>query len=317
MSYQPTWIGGRETTAGDRSCADRYAVIASIVDAYRRRLTVWDLGANRGYFGIRLAESYGCVSVMADARPLLPSVCSENGLSTTIAMTHHFSAQDLRELAASEHADVVLALNVLHHFDDWQDALVSVCELGEDVLIETPGRGDVRSANYEVSQALLDAIEGFSPERVATFPSHVTPGVRRPLYRIRQRKDRLTAGYAYGGRVRARGPHPPREHVIASTVTEKTVTMAGASRPWLPGMNLWNWLQFGGSYPSRADVRAAVIEAAEHLESPHGDLRPWNVILQGLRVSLIDAGHRASCDDAVGLSDTLAWIDHPERAYVH
>lgn len=316
MSYQDTWVRGHVSQVGDRACADRYAVIRELVVPYARPLTVWDLGANLGYFGCRLADEFGCRSIMIDQRPALVDICRQNAIPTTVAMTHRLSAQDLVELAASEHADVVLALNVLHHLHDWPLALAAILEFGGDIVIETPGRGDVGCAHYERSQAILDALESLRPEVLQTTASHVTPGVQRPIYRLRRPKSAVTAGYAYRGRVRRRGPYPVRPHVITSTLADKTVQFDGETeRLWSPGMNLWNWAQLGGSYPSRADVQRSVCETYSALTSLHGDFRPWNLILEGSRVSVIDAGHRDSCDDATGLSDTLVWIRDPAEAW--
>jgi hypothetical protein len=225
------------------------------------------------------------------------------------------SAQDLSELAASEHADVVLALNVLHHMDDWIEALEAVLGLGQDVLIETPGRNDTGSAHYARSQAILDTIESLDAT-IGWSDSHVTAGVKRPVYLFKNRKTSVQAGYAYRALVRERGPHPPRPHHIISTHEEKSIRFTdGESRPWVPGVNLWNWLQMGGSYPDRADVKRMVQKAAAELESPHGDFKPWNLILQGQSVQAIDHGHRRSVEDAQGVNYTLACVDRPELAY--
>lgn len=316
MSYQDRWVRGVIQKTGDRGCADRYAMIRPVLEAYRRPMTLWDLGANLGYFGCRAADDFGAVSLMVDARPVLAHVCAENAIPTTVAMTRALTAEDLTELAASEHADVVLALNVLHHMPDWREALPAVLALGETVLIETPGEGDTGSAHYETSQAILEALWAYGPEQIGTSPSHVTPGIRRPLLMVRRQKTAITAGYAYRGRVRARGPHPVRPHRIESTLTEKRVRFSdGEDRPWHPGMNLWNWLQMGGSYPDRGMVQRAAREAAAGLRAPHGDFKPWNLILQGQTVVAIDGGHRRSVDDAAGLAATLSWITHPELAY--
>jgi hypothetical protein len=316
MAYQDRWVRGATQATGDRSCEARYELIRSVVDEYRRTITLWDLGANLGYFGCRLAEECGAVSIMVEQRPALAEVCRENAIPTTVAMTHSLSAEDLKELACSEHADVVLALNVLHHMDDWPEALTAIKWLGHDVLIETPGRGDTGSAHYSRSQAILDTIETMGGSVVGWSDSHVTAGVRRPMYRITNKKMTLLSGYAYRGRVRARGPHPPRMHEIASTLDTKTVRFSdGEERPWHPGVNLWNWLQMGGSYPDRATVRRLVQKAADGLQSSHGDFKPWNLILQGQSLQVIDHGHRMSVNDAKGLGQTLAWIDRPELAY--
>lgn len=314
MAYQDRWTRGH-VTPGDRACGARYEVVRTVASAWSRPITVWDLGANLGYFGLRLADELGAIAVMVDARPVLASVCQENAIPTTIAMTARLSIADLQELAAAEHADLVLALNLLHHFDNWRAAFEAVCRLGETIVIETPGRGDIGSAHYAASQSLLDAIEASGAELLATHLSHVTPGVQRPLYRLIRPKASLASGYVYGARVRAKGAIAPRSHVIVSTATEKTITFAdGESRPFVPGLNLWNWLQLGGAYPSRAEIAKAVRASAAGLFS-HGDLMPWNVILQGQDVTIIDAGHRRH-DDARGLRDTLTWIDDPEAAYV-
>lgn len=316
MAYQPKWVRGKETP-GDRDCAARYEAIWSVVAPYTRTTTVWDIGANLGYFGLRLAHDAGCVSVMVDSRPQLIDSCRENDLPTTVAITHRLSVKDLQELSASEAPDVVLALNVLHHFDDWQGALDAVLALGDRLVIETPGRGDTGSANYVEAMKLLDAIEALQPMRLASFPSHVTPGIQRPLFLIDRVKDRLTSSYAYVERVRVRGKHPVRAHRILRDFSVKAIAyQGGEARDWHPGINLWNWVQFGGAWPDRSSVMGAVRDAHAGLLEPHGDFRPWNLILQGQRVVPIDGGHRRSVSDDVGLKTTLDWIAHQELARV-
>src|SRR5688572_9022039 len=159
MAYQDTWIRGHVVAHGERACAWRYEVIRQVVGAYQRPITVWDIGANLGYFGCRLSHDFDAVSIMVDSRPALIEMCRENDDPRTIAMLHRLSAVDLAELAASEHADIVLALNVLHHLPDWRQALTAILELGELTIIETPGRGDVGSVNYDAAMAILDALE--------------------------------------------------------------------------------------------------------------------------------------------------------------
>jgi len=316
MAYQDVWIRGGVQQAGQRDCASRYEPIRSVVAEYRRPITLWDVGANLGYFGLRIADEFGAVSVMVDRRPALVDICAQNDLPTTIALTHALTGRDLVELAQSEHADVVLCLNVLHHMADWAPALEAVLALGEEVVIETPGRGDRGSAHYDRSQAILDALEAKRPAVIAWIPSHVTPGVRRPMYRFSQSKAALTSGYAYRERVRKKGPHPVRPHVITSTKTIKTVQFVHeAARAWHPGLNLWNWAQLQGAYPDRPAVQASIASAAAALGQRHGDFRPWNLILQGRAVQVIDSQHRLSTPDAQGLSDTLAWVARPELAY--
>ncbi len=317
MAYQDRWVRGAVNQAGDRACADRYDIIRQVVAPYTRQATVWDIGANLGYFGLRLADEFGCVSVMVDPRADLVSSCEQNALPTTIAMTRRLDADELWELAGSEHADVVLALNVLHHMDEWPKALASIVALGETCLIETPARGDTNSAHYRTAEQVLDALESqYHAEPIGQTPSHVTPGVMRTIYRVHTPKPSVSKGYAYGEKVRSRGAHPPRTHTIAATLSDKTITFdVGEPRPWVAGMNLWNWLQMGGSYPNRSTVQSSARAVAAGLDDAHGDFKPWNLILQGQTLQAIDAGHRQSVDDVQGLAQTVAWIAQPELAY--
>ncbi len=316
MAYQDAWIRGQTTGKGDRDCAGRYEAIRSVIQPYHRQITVWDLGANLGYFGSRLAHDYGTVSVMVEPRKELVEICQQNDQASTIALTHRISVRDLQELALCECPEVVLALNVLHHFDDWRGALEAVTRLGESLIIETAGRGDTGTVNYEASQLLLDAIEAMEPELIQESPSHVTPCVKRPMYLLTSNKKRIERGYVYGERVRARGAHPVRKHVIFSNRHSKAIGyLGGETRPWVPGMNLWNFLQLGGSYPSRDMIQDSV-KRAMLWARPHGDIRPWNFILSGLCTTAIDGGHRNTVDDERGLEQTLAWIDNPKLAYV-
>lgn len=317
MTYQDAWIRGEVTRRGDRACADRYGLIREVVKPFTRQITAWDLGANLGYFGCRLADEFNTVSVMVEPRSDLVGICKANGLPTTIAMTHRLTVEDLAQLGACVHADVILALNVLHHIADWKRALAAVLEMGEAVIIETPGRGDKGSANYPETERILDAIEDLRPQVIGMTKSHVTPGVERPVFLIRRTKSALRHGYCYIERVRKRGAHTPRPHVIESSLHAKRITYQdGESRDWYPGVNLWNWVQLAGSYPDRAWVKRAVTQAVEGFHGEHGDVRPWNLILQGRDVKVIDAGHRTSREDGKALRQTLEWIDTPEKAYV-
>lgn len=315
MAYQPKWVRGVVSGEIDRECAARYEAIRSVASTYARPFTVWDIGASLGYFGLRLAYELGAVSVMVDSRPQLIDVCRENKLPTTIAMTHRLSSADLRELAQCEAPDMVLALNALHHMPDWREALGALLALGDNLIIETPGRGDTGSANYDRAMDILNCLESQGLQPIAHFPSHVTPRVMRPMFLVERRKTALSAGYAYVERVRKRGRHPVRNHWIASFADSKTITYVdGESRDWHPGMNLWNWLQLGGAWPERKTIGLVVAAATSGLKTPHGDIAPWNYILQGQSVALIDSGHRHN-DDAAGLARTLAYLSNPELAY--
>jgi hypothetical protein len=306
VAYQDRWVRGAVVAGGDRSCEDRYALIAKVVRAYKRQITVLDLGANLGYFGCRLADELGAVSVMVDSRTDLAHAVAENALPTTIVLQRKLSVHDLAQLAACEHFDVVLALNILHHFREWPTALQHVLRLGTDIIIETPARDDRSACRFDACVPLIDAIRAESPILIGTSPSHVTAGVDRPLYWLTREKTALARGYLDGDRV---GAPPVRPHQIVSGAYTKRIQFAdGEGRNWVPGINLWTWRRLGGVRPSLPEVLAGVIEAAPG----HGDLRPWNFVLSGDRVVAIDADHRSKRGGEDHLRETLAAIENPD-----
>ena len=312
MAYQDRWLRGKVTDRGERACEPRYELVRAVVAEYTRPITVLDLGANIGYFGCRLAAEFGAVAVMIEGRANLVEAVAANAIPTTLALRHKLTVEDLQQLAASEHFDVVLALNVLHHFQDSLGALDAVLGLGDQVIIETPSRDDKAACGGRSHVPLLDAIARLEPELLGHAGSHVTPGAQRPIVRVRREKTSLTSGYAY--RRRLNGNPSVRAHVIESTLERKTVLYAsGEERPWHPGMNLWNFCQMGGIHPSREHIVAAVIEASA--EEEHGDLRPWNFVLQGDGVVAIDTQHRGTHRGPEALDETIAWLRAPSLAY--
>ena len=313
MTYQEKWVRGGVRARGDRECEARYDLVRKGVAGYSRAFSVLDIGANLGYFGIRLAEEYACVSVMVERRPDLADVARQNTLRGTVAIQRRLSVRDLQEIAKSEHFDVVLALNVVHHFKaDWREAFDAILSIGDRVIIETPSLADTGACGQGSVPGILEAIARERPEVLGESPCHTTPGAKRTMFRIDlPPKDRLVAGYCYGERLRA---PKIRSHVIHSTPDSKTFTDSiDGKRDWIHGMNLWNFVQLGGTYPGPDQVEAAVIRAAR-AKPDHGDVRPWNFII-GDGVHLIDEGHRQKHSGAVALRETLEWLRDPGGAY--
>src|SRR5690606_2344452 len=191
-------------------------------------------------------------------------------------------------------------------------ALAALLDMGTHVIIETPSRDDVKACGKRAHGVLLDAVDALKPDLLGYTPSHVTKGAERPLYHLQREKTALTSGYAYRSRL---GGNPAvRPHIIEATSTQKTIMYAsGEERDWHPGMNLWNFCQLGGLYPDREAIVSRVTDACEAIE--HGDIRPWNFILQGEQVVPIDTAHRHRHGGEASLEETIAWIRDPEKAF--
>lgn len=320
MSYQDTRVNARTVDTGERECAGRYAMVKPLVAAYTRSTTVVDLGAAQGYFGIRIAEDFPFASVVMIDRgdDLLPMLVA-NELENTIGCKRQLTEADLENLADCEHFDVVLALSILHHLPDPGRALRAVLRMGETIIIEVPGPADVGACGDShgwLEQQVIDA----GGEPIGTCPSHTTPGVDRTVYVVRRQKSGLRAPYIGAA---AKGAPPMRLHQIISRPDAKVFNMPikNEARGWFPGVNLQTYLSMGGLYPPREEVAQLVEREVTRAlwagtdigftEIRHKDVRPWNLVISGRYVTLIDwADDRQSDaeDDREGLKMTLEAI---------
>lgn len=124
VDYQPRWVDGRTVGPQERDCAGRYqAIVPYVADGAR----VLDFGAFSGYFSHRLADerSARCVAVAPEVEPY-PGVTVVKG---------RMDVAGIRNLGRF---DVVLALSVLHHLDQWEDYLDALCAAGGTVIVEVP-----------------------------------------------------------------------------------------------------------------------------------------------------------------------------------
>lgn len=315
MRYQETWIRGPAGLPHQRDCAARYAPIKAFLEQYRRPFSVFDLGANMGYFSFRIATDFPQATVIAvDDKPELPKLAAANDLKNVIVIPKRMTAGDLGRLADCEAFDVVLALNVLHHMGDWIKAAEYVFRLGANAIVETPVPGDANAAHPERHQPLYDMVSRLSnPLAVWQSPSHVTPtGLRRmfPVERwqtkslLRQTVDAAPGGY----KLLSPSDFLPREvrdvPAMGDTAVDLTFETAEISiarpkagttevRNFIPGMNLWNWKLFGGVWPKRGEVEQQIYRELSRMDANdrfHDDLRPWNFIMTQGEIRAIDVG---------------------------
>ncbi|KKM06936.1 hypothetical protein LCGC14_1738940, partial [marine sediment metagenome] len=303
--YQDIWVKGKVQTRGQRECAKRYELIRRFCAQYQRPFTVLDIGAADGYFAVRLAEDFPeCTVVAVEPRERIGEVLKLNDQQRVLWLNKALTAENIHKLTEVEHFDVTLALSVIHWLKvppAW--SLGALRELGDHLILEVP----VEAA--ATGQAIVEAIT-LPPDGVLLGygESHLDPKARRPIYVFSQ--TRTTLAKHYWGEDR-RSTRQRFAITIGSSFESKTFTK-GETRPWLRGINLQTFLVLNGVQPSREHI-AECVRTAMSPKSPHGDLTPWNVILQGDRVALIDAkpeGVRAS-EDATFLEKLIATILDP------
>lgn len=288
--YQDILVDGKVIKEGVKDCEIRYPNIKKILDNYKRPFTVLDIGASEGYFSLRIAAEYDCTCVMieGDKTLLLPHICQLNKrLDNVVVLEKFITPQDLKELGECEHFDLVLAFNVIHQLkDDWKDGIDYLLTLGDNMLIETPPPGCRTAANGYT----LPLIEEYLSQNkhgkiVAQVPRYGRPGLPSPeqkysnVYLFQMNKNVLLKPTWKSPNVRF--------YPVNSTFEEKIIYKPRIDKTidWKKGINLWTFKNMNGVYPSKDVIRQEIKRLSGFA---HSDFVPWNMIIQGASLDLID-----------------------------
>lgn len=298
--YQDIWINGRLYNKGVRECEERYKIIKDFCSKYERPFTVLDIGANLGYFSIRLMEDFDCKVVMMESPKFYASqlkrILKMNNVTDGILLEKHVDIPIMERLAGVEHFDVVLSMSVIHHISgDLEDVYNSMKKLGDNLIIEIPVE---KSACNPRGVNSIDFVKG---KLIGTGKSHLED-TTRPIYHIKCKRGQLKESY-----LRCAWKFQPP--IIKSNFKEKTITYTSRkeNRKWIPGINLWTYIQLNGTYPNK-NFLLTKIEDYDFGE--HFDIRPWNIILQGNSIKSIDEskGRSTRYDPAKAKKEMLDYL---------
>lgn len=277
--YQPIWtpdgIDGR--VPYQRPCEDRYETIRALASRFNRPFSVLDIGSNFGYFDVRLMAEFECCCCLVDNK-LVGSVLKANDVMDRSAVIfRHLSAVTLESWAKSEHFDIVLGLAVLHHFDEPVRALQAMRQLGSWTVLEVPGEDDIGAANAERHGSIAAALADEVP--VGHCPSHVSES-ERPVYVLEN------APYLFEQSLDAADRDAPQyQDYRVRADFDESVFLKGETdeRPFVPGVNLWNFMSLGGIWPDQATIE----RGCEPWRDTHPDFQPWNFVV-GFGIQPID-----------------------------
>jgi hypothetical protein len=161
--YQDQYVNGSIIVNGKRDCCSRYEAMKQIFDKYNRPFTILDIGANVGYYSLRASTEYDAISVMVENKVseinTLINLCNQNICKDKVIVLHtNMDLYKLKEISKCEHFDVVLALNVIHHFKN--EEVLEVCEtltrLGDNLIVETPPVEDSRSCGQDNLKTIIN-----------------------------------------------------------------------------------------------------------------------------------------------------------------
>jgi hypothetical protein len=289
--YQDIVVDGVTIKEGVKDCEIRYQNIKNILDQYKRPFTVLDIGASEGYFSLRIAREYPqstCVMIEGDKTLLLPQICQLNkSLNNVVVLQKFVTPEDLKKLGECEHFDLVLAFNVVHQIKGaWKEAIDGVLSLGDHVLLETPPPGCRTSANAETLPLIEEYLSQNKCGRIiGQVPRYGRPGLPSPeqkysnVYLFEMHKNVLLKP--------TWGSPNIRFYPINSNFNEKTLYKARINKiiGWQKGINLWTFKHMHGVYPLKNTIHREIKRLSGFT---HYDFLPWNMIVQGNHLELID-----------------------------
>jgi len=176
--YQDIVVNGKTIHKGSaQSCQDRFEAIKPILDLYDRPITVLEIGANNGYFSLRIAKEYPSTCVMVDTTDRLRDICAANtDLDNIIYLKKRMNVDSLKDLNSREHFDLIIAFHVLHHAGrdgTWKEFCEELFKLGDNIIIETPPKNDTFAQENPTIGYLVDYLTTLpSAQAIASFPRH-------------------------------------------------------------------------------------------------------------------------------------------------
>lgn len=343
--YQDQYINGEVIVKGKRDCESRYDVLKQVFEKYNRPFTILDIGANFGYYSIRAASEFDCVSVMIEGKKdegaILKKLCEKNNCSNKLTVLNKYLTLDeLKELGKCEHFDVVLALNVIHHFDGNIDEVCeAVLNLGDNVLLELPPIDDPCTCNPQNLTPAFNYLETVKKEKLGEFIRH-TSNTYSEIFWIKTPKRKLVWPYFSYEKLFKKKEYDVEKlknrptNYISSDFEIKTVfsERKNKTNDWIPGINLVTYAELNGIFPDCNyvidQIKNRNIITDYKWDGSNHDLVTHNIILSGTSLHLIDYDDdniipTDNTDEKhlINIIDTLidsyylrGWYKEPEKA---
>ena len=308
-TYNDIRINGKTLSLGYRNSEKRYSEIFKFCKKFNRPISVLDLGAAEGYFTFRLAEDFDGVFVAVESNPerKLLELCKKNNDPKVLLLNKQMNLKNLKNIKEVQHFDIVLALNIIHHFDEpFQDVLETLVSMSSFCFLEHPN--SLENESTKNSQRLdtekLD-LEKFKPILLNKNPSGLGNSLNKKLERnlwLLQNTQSKTIDRGWRGASKYTEEFGPGNQIsIKSNFNEINVDygLRDEKRNWIQGIDLRTFLEYGGVYPTNKKI----INLIDNLKIKNAkDLGPHNLILNGERLFLIDQNDKL---DAVNTKEKL------------
>ena len=303
--YQDIIVNGENIKSGIRVCENRYEVIEDLIfKKFKRSFNLLDLGSAQGYFSFKTAYKYNASCVMVEGNSdyisFLKHLTKENDkVDSLIILDKHIDINFLESLAKAEHFDVVLALNIIHHLgENWKESIDNIALIGEHVVIETPSGND-KGACGEFKKEIEDYLVLIGGELIGKFERHTDSENKGSLYYINRRKLKINQKYLLD----FYNLGPNNFYYIYSDWNVKKfikINFEGnvlVERDWKNGINFVTFKRFNGCIPSNHVVENYIKNV---FDQNRQDFMPWNLIIDGAKMHLIDGEEATNIDPYFG-----------------
>jgi hypothetical protein len=284
--YQDIIINGKIVQKGIRQCSERLPHIEELCNEFKRPFTLLDIGCAFGYFVFSLAPKFpDSTFVMIEGGEVeakyLKQLCKLNNVNNVIFLNKHITPDDLIEIGNVEHFDIVLALNIVHHFDRGILEMMNIFNnIGEHVIMEFPVKGE-NSCNQEaINNFNFDLIEENGGKLIAKTSSHVG-AIKRPMYYFYNKKENINSPYWKNS------PSSFERPIIESDLVNKTIEIKRKNFKdnFIHGINLFTFFNLNGVFPEKE----IIVEQLQNINvDDYADVRLWNFIISGKNIHAID-----------------------------
>ena len=294
-TYNDVRIQGQTISLGYRESVERYQEIFEFCKKFNRPICVLDLGAAEGYFTFRLSEDFSgvFVAVEGDSKRNLLDSCKKNNNQNILLLEKQMNLKHLQNLKEVQHFDIVLALNVVHHFDEpFQDVLELLVSMSSFCFFEHPNSlENTATKNSSRLKSEKLQLEKFLPQLLNKSKSGLGDAVNKKLERnmwLLKNTQSKTIDRAWRGTEKYDEEFGPDSHIdIKSNFDEILIDYGSRNekRNWIQGIDLRTFLENNGVYPTNDQV----FDMIDSMNADNArDLGPHNLILNGHELFPID-----------------------------
>ena len=308
-TYNDIRIKGETISSGYRNSEKRYDEIFKFCKKFNRPISVLDLGAAEGYFTFRLSEDFSGVFIAVENNPerKLLELCIKNNDHKVLLLDKQMNLKNLKSLKEVQHFDIVLALNIIHHFDEpFQDVLDTLVSMSSFCFMEHPN--SLENESTKNSQRLESEklnLDSFDPILLNKTQSGLGNSFNQKLERnlwLLKNTQLKTIDRGWRGASKYSESFGPGNHISIKSNFDKIdidYSLRDENRTWIQGIDLRTFLENNGVYPTNDEI----INLIDDLKIENAkDLGPHNLILNGVNLFPIDQDDKL---DAVNTKEKL------------